>query len=207
MAQGFPNQSRLPRTSETLALSCETAFNCLLPMGTTFTVTLSHILHIPIRSHVQGSAHIGHFHACAGRIECGQSNVHRAHDDAGDERHILHPAHFGIEERVDPNAGVWASLNGEDCSLNVLPRLGIQKFGIPVLRRPSIVPPLGQREELRDAKARGQQSGSYCSRGPWRRVYGCSFALLQSMAIRGMESQAVDTSELLNLLQGLRRER
>src|ERR1700739_691079 len=68
-----------------------------------------------------------------GRIE---TKVDGCDHDVGDEVGVLDVACFEIEQRVDPDGGDGAVVDGEDCSLLVVRGLGVEKLRVPVLAGP-----------------------------------------------------------------------
>ena len=198
-----------------LARASQTLFNRPLPIRTTLSVALPHRSHVFICRYIQGRAHIDDFHPGARSAKRRQAHVHRGHERLRDERHILHAASRRIEECVDPDALMRTVLNREHCSLNVFTRLRKKEFRIPVLAGPASLP-------FRAEESRGADQGSpydelevvanvcrclLSCRMPKVKSRSLSFAFPQSMAIGGVQRQAIDVPELFDFFQGLRRER
>ena len=181
----------------------------------------------------QGGAGVDDVDAGAGRVGRSEAHVDGGDHDVGDEVGVLEVTRFEIEERVDPDGGDGAVLDGEDGALFVVRGLRIEELRIPMLAGPGAFAfwaeewrgfGVGQvnddiecglrAEELRRRRCRLARSAETPSAvaaamqaATWMQVEVSSFALLEVMAVGGFQGHAVQGFELLDFLQGLRRER
>ena len=84
----------------------------------------------------EGGAGIDDVDARAVGVGGGEADVDGGDHDVGDEVGVLEVARFEVEERVDPDGGDGAVVDGEDSALFVMRGLGVEELRVPVLARP-----------------------------------------------------------------------